>query len=250
MGSQDSESESPVHSVTIPRFAVGRFEITFDEWDACVEAKGCPSREESKPESKQTTGFGSAFDRLLQKSDAAAGDDEGWGRGRRPAINISWDDARKYVAWLSSRTGQKYRLLAESEWEYAARAGRTTAYWWGDKASRDYVNYGPNDINSEIVNEGKDQWRDTAPVGSFPPNPFGLYDMNGNAQEWTEDCYKPSYATAPTNGVPVTGSDCESHVVRGGGFNNPPEYIRTAKRIGYEQGYRLSIFGFRVARSL
>lgn len=163
MGSPNTEKdreyeEGPQHEVTIVKpFAVSKFEVTFDELDACYELGGCKAR-------------------LI---------DQGWGRGSRPAINISWDGAKEYVAWLSRRTGKPYRLLSESEWEYAARAGSDTAYSWGD-------DIGNGNANCDGC---RSQWDgiSTAPVGSFPANAFGLHDMHGNVWEWVEDCYKGSY---------------------------------------------------------
>jgi len=153
-------------------FAIGRFEVTFDDWKACVEAKACRGGQ----------------------------DDHGWGRGRRPVINITWADAVAYARWLSRLTGFVYALPTEAEWEYAARAGSETAFWWGDAAGRGHAN----------CRECDDRWggRSTAPVGSFPPNPFGLYDMNGNVWEWSADCW----------GAPSAGESCRERVIKGGSW--------------------------------
>jgi formylglycine-generating enzyme required for sulfatase activity len=178
----------PQHQVTIGEpFGVGRYEVTFDEWDACVKGGGC---NDYKPS------------------------DQGWGRGRRPVINVSWDDAQAYVAWLSKKTGQPYRLPSEAEWEYAARAGTTSRYWWG------------NDVpTSKQANFG-DHVNKTSKVGSYPANPWGLHDMNGNVWEWVEDCWNESYEGAPNDGSAWPSGDCGRRVRRGGSWNVHPGVFR------------------------
>lgn len=222
MGSPPSErersaDESPQHKVTIAQpFAVGRFEVTFEEWDACVDGGGCNDYVPS---------------------------DQGWGRGRRPAINVSWDDAQAYVAWLRKKTGKSYRLLSGSEYEYATRAGTQTAYPWGNTI-------GKNNANCHSCGS---QWdaRETAPVGSFAPNKFGLYDMLGNVREWTEDCYHETYVGAPADGSAWTaGGNCYHRVVRGGSYLLDPAFLRSASRYWFAEDYRLRYLGFRVARAL
>jgi formylglycine-generating enzyme required for sulfatase activity len=222
MGSPSSEpgrstDEGPQHRVTIARqFAVGRFEVTFDEWGACVADGGCNGYKPS---------------------------DEGWGRGRRPVINVSWDDANAYVAWLSKRTGKSYRLLSGSEYEYATRAGTQTAYPWGNAI-------GTNNANCHACGS---QWdaRQTAPVGSFVPNRFGLFDMVGNVREWTEDCYHNTYSGAPADGSAwIEGANCYYRVVRGGSWLIAPAFLRSASRYWFASDYRLNYLGFRVARTL
>jgi formylglycine-generating enzyme required for sulfatase activity len=222
MGSPTSEpghsaDETPQHTVTIARqFAVGRFEVTFDEWYACAADGGC-------------NGYKPA--------------DEGWGRGRRPVINVSWDDAEAYVGWLSKTTGKPYRLLSGSEYEYATRAGTQTAYPWGNAI-------GTNNANCHACGS---QWdaKQTAPVGSFAPNGFGLYDMVGNVREWTEDCYHDTYRGAPTDGSAwIEGGNCYDRVVRGGSFLLAPAFLRSASRYWFTTDYRLRYLGFRVARTL
>jgi len=209
--------EGPQHMVTIARpFAVGRFEVTFDEWDACAADGGCNRYKPS---------------------------DEGLGRGRRPVINVSWDDTKAYVAWLSKKTGKSYRLLSEAEYEYATRAGTQTAYPWGNAI-------GTNNANCHACGS---QWdaRQTAPVGSFAANGFGLYDMVGNVREWTEDCYHDSYSGAPTDGSAwIEGANCSSRVVRGGSWLLAPAFLRSASRYWFTGDYRLNYLGFRVARTL
>ena len=176
--------ETPQHRVTIAQqFAVGRFEVTFDEWDACVAGGGCNDY---------------------------APPDEGWGRGRRPVINMSWNDIKAYVGWLAQETGKPYRLLSEAKYEYATRAGTTTPYPWGNAIGKNNANC--NGCGSEWDN------KETAPVGSFPANGFGLYDMVGNVEEWTEDCWHERCYGAPTDGSAWTSGDCKTRVVRGGGW--------------------------------
>jgi formylglycine-generating enzyme required for sulfatase activity len=221
-------SEGPQRRVTIARpFAVGKFEVTFAEWDACVAAGGC----RHKP------------------------DDAGWGRGKRPVINVSWNHiTQEYLPWLSRKTSRTYRLLSEAEWEYAAR-GATSAsqpakrYWWGDQASHEYANYG-KDACCDGLKRGRDQWVNTAPVGQFPANPFGLHDMHGNALEWVEDCWSGSYSGAPSDGSAWTSGDCSSRVARGGSWSDDPQRLRSAMRIGNRPVDGGSIFGFRLARTL
>ena len=215
------DSEVPVHEVTIPQaFAVSRYEVTFDDWDRCVAGGGCSGY---RP------------------------DDRDWGRHRRPVINVSWNDAREYVEWLSSRTGQTYRLLSEAEWEYVARAGSATAYSWGDAIGSNRANC----INIGVRRPCGDQWETPAPVGSFPANSFGLYDMHGNVLEWVEDCWNESYANAPRDGSAWLMGDCDQRVSRGGSWLNEfPRNLRSANRSRNATGFRYVYHGFRVARML
>lgn len=205
----------PIHKVTIGTpFAVGKYEVTFEQWDACARDRGCPR------------GKGIAEDR-------------GWGRGQRPVIHVSWDDAQRYVRWLSGETKKPYRLLSESEWEYAARAGTETAYSWG------------NQIGSGRANcDGcGSQWdrRRTAPVGSFAANAWGLHDMHGNIGEWVQDCH--GYVGSRDGNAWLNGN-CSSRVTRGGSWLISPSYIRAAYRAGNTTGDRDEFVGFRVARAL
>ena len=221
MGSPASEKsneprEKPQHRVTIAQpFAVSKFELTFDEWDTCVSFGDCPDSIK----------------------------DNGWGRKQQPAINVSWDDAQRYVAWLARMTGKAYRLLSEAEYEYAARAGTQTAYPWGDDIGRNNANC--KSCGSTWDNE------QTAPIGQFAANSFGLYDMAGNVWEWVQDCLHDNYQGAPADGSPwIEGGNCGEHVVRGGSWSDPPEFLRSAERQwdpANDQYYRLS---FRVARTL
>jgi formylglycine-generating enzyme required for sulfatase activity len=228
--------EGPRRLVEIKEpFAVGRFEVTFEEWDAAQEDTNW----------ERVTGLA-----------PRKPEDEGWGRGRRPVINVSWNDARAYVKWLSQRTGQTYRLLREAEWEYAARAGTTAAYPWGHDASHDFANYGLNEC-CEGVSIGKDRWINTAPVGSFPANKYGLHDMSGNVQEWLADNWQASYLNWRPNdgdlprGIAISPNTDASHrVVRGGSWLLPPRNLRSASRQGRDPVSRGAALGFRVARTL
>ena len=227
MGSPSEESgrdddEGPVHQVTIARpFAVGVYEVTFDEWEACRSGGGCG-------------GY-----RLIRDGDR----DEGWGRGRRPVIDMSWDGAQAYVEWLSRKTGAEYRLLSEAEWEYVARAGTTTEYWWGDEIGR-------NRANCSRGCGSRWDGKQTAPVGSFSANPFGLHDVHGNVWEWVEDCWNGSYHGASTDGSAWKSGDCGRRVLRGGSWSFRPRVLRSAARYRLATGVRVSDVGFRVARTL
>lgn len=228
MGSSSAEpgrqtDEGPQRYVTVRAFAAGKYEVTFDEWDACARAGGC-------------AGY--------------APDDLGWGRGRQPVINVSWNDAQAYVTWLNSRAGgARYRLLTEAEWEYAARAGTTTAYPWGANASHQQANYGAESCCSGLAS-GRDQWVNTAPVGRFDANAFGLHDMHGNVWEWTQDCYVNSYSGLATDGAANTTGDCSNRVFRGGGWDYAANYLRSADRNWSTPTDRNNNLGFRVARTL
>lgn len=205
--------ERPQVEVTIDyRLAVGKYEVTFEEWDACVEAGGC----EHRP------------------------DDEGWGRGDRPVIHVSRSDARQYVAWLSRRTGESYRLPSEAEWEYAARAGTETARWWGDEL-------GEGRVPCDGCGTRWDR-RSTAPVGSFPANPWGLHDMLTNVEEWVADCWHETHEGNPGDGSARVesspwwreggweerrGEPCRRPVERGGTNWSYPWTIRAAARSFY-----------------
>ncbi len=219
MGSPTTENgrypdEGPQHSVTIPRaFAIGRDEVTFDDYDRYAQASG-------------------------KKLPA----DNGWGRGTRPVINVSWQDAQDYAAWLSRQTGQTYRLPSEAEWEYAARAGTTTAYWWGDALGKNHANGG----GGGSVWDGKQ----TAPVGSFAANPWGLHDTAGNVWEWVADCWHDSYQGAPTDGSAWGGAANCDRGVRGGSWINFPQILRSAFRNWYRPDDSNYDQGFRLARAL
>jgi formylglycine-generating enzyme required for sulfatase activity len=226
MGSPVSEEhrdddEGPQHEVTLAKpFAVGRFAVTFEEWDACAADRGCKG---------------------YQPPDS-------WGRGRQPVIHVSWDDARAYVAWLSRKTGKTYRLLSEAEREYAARAGTRTPFWWGSKISTSQANYeGTVPYRGGSVGEYRQR---TVPVDSFEPNPWGLYQVHGNVYEWADDCYHDNYAGAPTDGSAWVSGDCSRRVLRGGSWFFFPWDLRAANRDAYTPVSRRDHLGFRVGRTL
>jgi formylglycine-generating enzyme required for sulfatase activity len=221
MGSPSSEpgrkpNEDPQHKLTIGRaFAVSKFELSFADWDACVSHGGCDAHIS----------------------------DGGFGRSVQPVINVTWENARHYVAWLSALTGKPYRLLSEAEYEYAARAGTTTAYPWGDQVGKG---------NAVCVGCGS-KWdgKQPAPIGSFAANEFGLSDMIGNVWEWVQDCVHNDYNAAPSDGSAWTGGgDCESRVARGGAWNVVPASVRSSSRLLITSGSVYFNLGFRVARSL
>jgi len=227
MGSPASEperddNEGPQHRVNIRAFAMGKTTVTFAQWDACVADGGCNGY---RP------------------------DDKGWGRGDRPVIRVSWDDAQAYIAWLNRKTGQRYRLPSEAEWEYAARAGTTTRFSTGDCITTDQANY---DGNYPPQGCAKGEYRaKTLPVASFAANPFGLYDMHGNVWEWTQDCWNDSYNGAPTDGSAWEGGDCSRRALRGGLWINYGWVARSAARSDYPRGYRGGGgLGFRLSRSV
>jgi formylglycine-generating enzyme required for sulfatase activity len=219
------EDERPKHRVSVPKpFAIGRYAITFAEWDAAVAAGGVSH----KP------------------------DDQGWGRGDRPVINVSWEDAQTYLAWLRQATGQDYRLPSEAEWEYAARAGTTTPFWWGASIATDQANY---DGNFTYGDGRRGEYRKkTLSVKSFDPNPWGLYQVHGNVWEWCEDEWHSDYAGKPealkTNGGPWTTQDSSYRVLRGGSWFNYPYWSRSGFRSRFAPDFREVTFGFRVARTL
>ena len=211
--------EKPVHRVSVKAFLMSATEVTFNQWDACVTAGGC---DDSGPRS--------------------ARGNNGWGRGARPVIEVSWEDAQQYVKWISAKTGEQYRLPSEAEWEYAARAGSETKYSWGNSIGNNKANCGGCGS----------RWDDskTAPVGSFAANAFGLYDMHGNVWEWTQDCWNGSYKGAPSDGTAWLSGECSRLVLRGGSWNFDPYNLRSAYRTGFTTGSRYNNVGFRLARTL
>jgi formylglycine-generating enzyme required for sulfatase activity len=208
------DAEGPQHKVTIARrFAVSRYDVTFAEWDACVTASRCPQVGEPDP-----------------------------ARRNKPVTSVTWDQAQQYVAWFAEVTGKPYRLPTEAEWEYAARAGTTTAYPWGDEIGEDNAN----------CNGCASAWdgRETSPAGSFKPNGFGLYDMAGNVWQWVQDCYHDDYQGAPADGSAWTGGNCKRRVARGGSWVDRPQLLRAALRLSFSTGFRIANLGFRIARTL
>jgi formylglycine-generating enzyme required for sulfatase activity len=214
MGSPANEkgryaNEGPQRDVTlrIP-LAVGKFEVTFDEWDACVAARGCSHRP----------------------------NDRGWGRGLQPVIDVSREDAQQYILWLRERTGRHYRLLTEAEWEYAARAGTTSAFLAGNTISETHGNHG------HLINRPR-------ATGSYASNRFGLHDMHGNVWEWVQDCLERNYANAPHDASePVVTPNCAWRALRGGSWSNTAAFLRSAMRHGFAATTRRDDTGFRVAR--
>jgi formylglycine-generating enzyme required for sulfatase activity len=264
MGSPESEKdrvfdEGPQHEVTITKpFAVGKTEVTFAEWDTCVTAGAC-----------------------LKALDNS------WGGDDRPAIYVSWEDAKQYVAWLSRITGKDYRLLSEAEWEYAARAGNSGPYGRLNILHHERVHaegqqqtqaggYLDPDIGiyvpfSEAIPSGPERYsfddekvrldqlawystnsdRKTQPVGKKAANAFGLHDMHGNVGEWVEDAWHDCYEGAPADGLPwVEDGDVSRHVVRGGSWFSNPQGVRAAVREGFTSDLRDGLIGFRLARTL
>lgn len=208
-----SDDEGPQRWVEVDAFALGKTEVSFEQWDACVQGGAC------------------------RKAEA------GWGRGPMPVITVSWQDTQAYLAWLLTKTGHIYRLPSEAEWEYAARDGTTTRYPWGDEV-------GKNKANCRGCG-GQWDGRQTAPVRSFDPNRFGLHNMAGNVREWVEDCWHDTYKGAPARGQPAwTSGDCRLRVVRGGSWVNYPDDVRSAYRNRIDAGGRNDLTGFRVARTL
>lgn len=207
--------EGPPHRVTIAKpFAIGRFEVTFDQWQACLDDGAC----------------------------SIDPDDHKWGRGDRPVINVNYNHVMEYIGWISAKSGHPYRVPSEAEWEYAHRGGTVTAYPWGNDAGENKANC--KDCGSE--------WSaySTAPVGSFEPNPFGLYDTFGNAYEWVADCWNPTHEGAPADGSARTDGDCNLRVMRGGSFY----YFKKVGRASYRAKNPVVVnsywLGFRVARNL
>ena len=209
MGSNDEITEKPVRRVTIKPFAIGTFPVTVREWNACAAAKAC------------------AF--------TAAGKDDA------PVTNVSWSDASQYVTWLAGATGKPYRLPTEAEWEYAARGGTQTKYWWGDQFQTGMVNC----KNCTDIASAEQPIR----VGSFKPNPFGLYDMGGSVDQWVEDCWHKAYQGAPTDGSAWVEDQCPSRVIRSGSWKNDSRYVRPSNRDSYDTNVRYPTHGFRIALS-
>ena len=206
--------EGPQRRVSVLPFAIGKFEVTFAQWDACVQAGGCAYRP----------------------------NDGGWGRANRPVIDISWDDAQGYTRWLSEITGKRYRLPTEAEWEYAARAGTSTVYWWGDAMESNRANC--RNCRNDFAMSGK-----TLPVGSFEANDFGLFDTAGNVHEYVQDCYAESYEDAPdVSDVANQTQPCRRRGRRGGSWGNGANKARAANRSREYPNVRKDTSGLRVAR--
>ncbi len=206
-----SFEERPQHRVSLPRFAISKYEVTFAQYDRFVQATG-----RARPA------------------------DEGWGRGKRPVINVSWQDAVAYTQWLSAQTGAHYRLPTEAEWEFAARSGGKKRFWWGSEVGKNHAN----------CFDCGGQWSgsQTAQVGGYAASPFALHDVAGNVMEWVQDCYQPGYADAAPDGSAMVSGDCSSRAVRGGSYSSPASALRSASRDKRSPDARLDNLGFRVVR--
>lgn len=226
MGSPEDEigrlpDEGPQHEVTITEpFALCTTEVTFAEWDACFDAGGC----DHKPS------------------------DEGWGRGNRPVINVSWNDTKQYLDWLSKKTGAAYRLPSESEWEYAARAGSTTPFWTGERITTDEANF---DGRYPYIGISSGEIRQQPlPVRSLPANPFGLFEVHGNVWEWVEDRYHQNYSGAPKDGSPWGAAKSTGRILRGGSWSFHARDLRSAVRTSFAPDMRNNGLGLRCARGM
>jgi formylglycine-generating enzyme required for sulfatase activity len=210
MGSTEDATEKPIHAVTLKPFAISRYPISVREWNECAAAKAC--------------GF-------VAK-----------GKDNAPVTNVSWSDAEQFVTWLAATTHRPYRLPSEAEWEYAARGGTQTKYWWGDKFEP-----GRADCKDCTDVAAAEQ---PVRIGSFKPNPFGLYDMGGSVDQWVADCWHGNYNGAPFDGSPWIENGCVSHVIRSGSWQNDSWYVRPSSRDAYDTNVRYPTHGFRVVRSL
>jgi formylglycine-generating enzyme required for sulfatase activity len=215
MGNNTSDpSEKPAHPVTIAApFAIGRYEVSVQEWNACAAAGACP--------------------KIAQPPNASP---------TAPMRDVSWDDAQQYVKWLSTTSGKPYRLPTEAEWERAARGGTATRYWWGEQMAQGKAN----------CKECGKPWAEDAPanVGSFVANPYGLYDTSGGVWEWVADCWHNNFKGAPGDGRAWDEPDCRVRVIRGGSWREGASYMVASTRFKYDASVRHSQNGFRVARSL
>ncbi|SAK65921.1 serine/threonine kinase [Caballeronia hypogeia] len=219
MGSNnDDPAEKPPHRVSIAHpFAIGKYEVTVEQWNACTDAGACtriaPDAESSTPPPANS-----------------------------PMRNVSWDDANVYVKWLSKVAGKSYRLPTEAEWEYAARGGTQSTYWWGDQMKK----------GTADCKDCGDPYKPDAPtpVGSFAANPYGLYDVNGSVWEWVADCWHSSYKSAPADGRAWDDPSCSVRVIRGGSWREGAAYMQSATRFKYSASVRQSQNGFRVVRDM
>lgn len=215
MGSDRRTTEGPPRAVIVERpFAIGRFEVTVRQWQACVAAGGC-----------------------VDRSGESAGQ-----HPDRPAGGLSWHDARLYVGWLSRTTGYRYRMPSEAQWEFAARAGSTGDFWWGPQLG--VGNAQCRDCGSPFGADG------SAPVGSFRPNPFGLYDVSGNVWEWVEDCWHRSFGHVPGDDSAWLVPGCRMRVLRGGGWDDGAYMMHVTTRLGLEAGNSARSNGLRVMREI
>ncbi len=245
-----ADDERPVHGVTISKpFAVSKYEVTKGEFAHFVEATGydtgntCWIWDDEEQGWEKRSGFGWRNPGYAQTD-------------RHPVVCVSWEDAKKYVEWVSRETGQAYRLLSEAEWEYVARAGTTTRWYWGESETGQCRYANGADLQAKkhhskwTVAECDDGYYQTAPVGSFQANAFGVFDTAGNVWEWVEDCWNANYEGASEDGRAWTSGDCSQRVVRGGSWINYPVIVRPAYRYWDNPGNRINRFGFRIARTL
>jgi formylglycine-generating enzyme required for sulfatase activity len=267
---------SPQHLITIGHaFALAKFDVTRDEYAQFVAETNRPDPDSCITANASGTGFIATNGKCrpdpyscITVNASGTGfivTNGNWHSpgfpqtGTDPVACVSWDDAQAYVAWLSAKTGHVYRLPTEAEWEYAARAGTTTARYGSDDAAEfcRYTNVADLDFSKQFHLDSEenlatchDGYAFTSPGGSFPPNQFGLYDMLGNVMDWTEDCWNTSYSGALTDGTAWQSGDCGRRVMRGGSWDADLRVVRSANRRGVPTFYRTTTFGFRVARTL
>jgi formylglycine-generating enzyme required for sulfatase activity len=203
--------ERPAHAVSLRHFSIARHAVSYAQYDAYTDATGRPRA-----------------------------DDAGWGRGRQPLVHVSWDDAQMFIDWLNASSGLHYRLPSEAEWEYAARAGSRAHFPWGERYEAGRAN--------GAGTAGGDRYEHTAPVGSFPANAWGLYDMVGNVEQWVADCYRESYVGAPTDAAAVNDEPCAQRVRRGGSWGLAPWFLRVDYRNSAAPRMHSDAIGFRIAR--
>lgn len=222
-------TEQPTHEVSFNKpFAIGKYELTFADYDAFVKATGY-----SKP---SDLGWGTKY----------------WGRGKTPVFNVSWHDAQRYLEWLSLQTGAKYRLPSEAEWEYAARAATRTIYHTGDCINAEQANFHDKEPYANCKPSGAYRGK-VIKTGSFPPNPWGLHDVHGNILEWTQDCWHENYNDAPSDGstwLTENNGNCDRRVLRGGSWSGRAVELRSSARTGNLIDQKSIFIGFRVMREL
>ena len=237
MGSPKEETghrsdEEPQHVVQVRSFALAKYDVTRGDYAQFAKATG------------HSGGWCQEFNGdIFVKSRTRNWQNPGFDQtDRDPVVCVSYDDALAYIRWYSGKTGREYRLPTEAEWEYAARAGTTTEYYWGNSI-------GSGHANCDRCGSHWDHSQ-TSPVGSFEPNPWGLYDMAGNVDQWTQDCWNENYIGAPTNGRARTHGDCRVRALRGGTWNADPDILRAARRYSLDAPNSFSFIGFRLARTL